>query len=151
MKPVYIVLLVFIIASCAKNNIEIKSSDIKKNLDSINIKTSSAENDEESQYTPKEPQIKILSPKNFGVINQNTAIIVLNVSNFKLVSPDRYPKKNEGLVQVWFDNIWLRDSNSIFVFENISNGTHAVRAELVMSNYTVLPYNDTINVFVDIT
>ena len=150
MKRVCLVLFIFIVASCAKSNIEIKPSDIKKYFENTSIQTSYAENIEESQYKPKEPSIRIISPKDFDIIKQNNAIVILNVSNFKLVSPDRYPKKNEGLIQVWFGNLELRDTDAIFVFENLSTGTHAVRAELVMSNYTVLPYNDTINVFVEI-
>jgi len=68
-----------------------------------------------------------------------------------LVTPDKYPKKEQGHVQVWVDNMEQRSSKTVFVFENESNGTHWIKAELMLSNNTVLPYSRTIKVIVNKT
>ena len=150
MKAMYFMLLLIVIASCAKNQVEIKTADINKaETDSASITTAEGKTEEATQYLPKVPEIKIIIPKDGEIINKNTIIVVLNVSNFKLASPDRYPKKGEGQIQVRIDNFRLQDSNTIFTFENESNGTHIITANLMMSNNTLLPYNDTIRVYVN--
>ena len=150
MKAVYFILLLVVIASCAKNQVEIKTADINKaETDSASITTAEGKTEEATQYLPKVPEIRITIPKDGEIINKNTIIVVLNVSNFKLVSPDRYPKKGEGQIQVLIDDFRLQDSNTIFTFENESNGTHLITANLVMGNNTLLPYNDTIRVYVN--
>ena len=96
----------------------------------------------------KEPQINIIEPKDGEMIKDSKIILKLNISNFKLVTPDLQPKKGQGHIQVWVDNMEFRKSDTEFVFENESNGVHVIKAELMLSNNTVLPYSKTINIFV---
>ena len=99
----------------------------------------------------KEPKIDIISPKDGEITNDNKIILKLNVSDFKLVTPDLQPKKGQGHVQVWVDNMEFRGSKTEFVFENESKGMHTIKAELMLSNNTVLPYSKTIKVFINKT
>lgn len=75
----------------------------------------------------------------------------LNISNFKLVTPDKYPKKGQGHVQIWVGDMEFRGSKTEFIFENESNGIHTVKAELMMNNNTVLPHSKTIKIFINRT
>ena len=54
-------------------------------------------------------------------------------------------------MQVWVDGMEFRGSKTEFVFENESNGIHTIKAELMLSNNTVLPYSKTIRVVVNNT
>ena len=99
----------------------------------------------------KGPAINIISPKNGEVIKDSRFAVRLDVSDFKLVTPDNYQQKGQGHVQVWVDDMEFRGSKTEFVFENESNGMHTIKAELMLSNNTVLPYSKTINVVVNRT
>ena len=99
----------------------------------------------------KAPEIKIMSPSNKEVIKDARIVVRLNISDFELVTPDNYPRKDSGHVQVWIDDMEFRGSKTEFVFENESPGMHTIKAELMMSNNTVLPYSKSINVFVNRT
>ena len=99
----------------------------------------------------KQPEIGIISPKNGEVLEGNKMTVRLNISNFNLVTPDKYAKNGQGHVQVWIDDMEFRKSGTEFVFENESNGVHTIKAELMLSNNTVLPYSKTIKVFVNST
>ena len=122
MRLFYFLILVVLIFSCAENAIDLK-----------------------------EPQIDIISPKDGEIIKGSKIILKLNISNFRLVTPDLQPKKGQGHVQVWVDGMEFRKSNTEFIFENESNGIHIIKAELMLSNNTVLPYSKTIKVFVNNT
>ena len=98
-----------------------------------------------------EPKINILSPGDGEVINDNKIIVKLNISNFELVTPDKESKQGQGHAQVWVDNMEFRSSKTEFVFMNESNGIHTIKAELMLSNNTVLPYSKTIKVIVNKT
>ena len=152
MRNFYFIVLIVLVASCSEDAIKIKTYDEKKvDTDSALIKTTRVEIEEETKEIPKEPEINIISPKDGEVINGSTIIVKLDISNFKLVTPDKYPKKEQGHVQVWVDNMEQRSSKTVFVFENESNGTHWIKAELMLSNNTVLPYSRTIKVIVNKT
>lgn len=152
MKLFYLVLLILLISSCSKETIKIKNTGIEKiDIKDIYIRTTQVETNGETEEMIKEPKIDIISPKDNEVIKNSTIFVKLNISDFKLVTPDRYPKKEQGHVQVWIDNMEFRGSRTEFVFENESNGTHIIKAELMMSNNTVLPYSKTIKVFVNKT
>ncbi len=122
MRLFYFLILVVLIVSCTEKAIDIK-----------------------------EPQIDIISPKDGNIIKDNKIILKLNISNFRLVTPDLQPKKGQGHIQVWVDGMEFRKSNAEFVFENESNGVHIIKAELMLSNNTMLPYSKTIKVFVNST
>ena len=122
MKCAYFILLAMLVISCAKETVEVK-----------------------------EPAINIISPKNGEVIKDSRLAVRLNISDFNLVTPDNYPQKGQGHVQVWVDDMEFRGSKTEFVFENESNGVHTIKAELMLSNNTVLPYSKTINVVVNRT
>jgi len=122
MRLFFIILLAMFVVSCAKEAIEVK-----------------------------EPVISIISPKNGEVIKGSRFAVQLNISDFKLVTPDNNPKKGQGHVQVWVDDMEFRGSKAEFVFENESNGSHAIRAELMLSNNTVLPYSRAIRIVVNNT
>ena len=119
MKFIYLIFLLLIL-SCAQESIELS-----------------------------EPKIDMISPKNDEVIEDGKIILKLNISNFKLVTPDKEPQQGRGHVQVWVDDMEFRGSKTEFVFENESNGTHTIKAELMLSNNTVLPYSKTIKVIVN--
>ena len=99
----------------------------------------------------KEPQIHILSPKDGEVIKDDKIVLKLHVVDFDLVAPDKEPVANEGHVQVWIDNMEFRGSKTEFVFENESDGEHTIKAELMLSNHTVLPYSKTVKVIINKT
>ena len=122
MRLFYFLILVVLIVSCTENAIDIK-----------------------------EPQIDIISPQGGEIIKDSKIILKLNISNFRLVTPDLQPKKGHGHIQVWVDNMEFRKSNAEFIFENESNGVHVIKAELMLSNNTVLPYSKTIKIFVNKT
>lgn len=98
-----------------------------------------------------EPRIDIISPKDGEVIKGSQIKVKLDISNFKLVTPDNEPKQGQGHVQVWVGDMEFRGSKTEFVFENESNGIHTIKAELMLSNSTVLPYSNTIKVIVNKT
>ena len=110
MKFFWLVLLILFIASCTEKTIEIKTSYAEK----AGIRTTRIEVHEDAKEIPK-PQIDIISPKNGEVLKDNKLVVKLNVSNFKLVNPDRYPQKGQGHVQVWIDDMEFRGSKKEFV------------------------------------
>ncbi|MDP3765527.1 MAG: hypothetical protein Q8R04_03365 [Nanoarchaeota archaeon] len=99
----------------------------------------------------KEPKIDIISPKNNEMIKDGKILLKLNISNFKLVTPDTELRQGQGHIQVWIDDMEFRGAKTEFVFENESDGTHQVKAELMLSNNTVLPYSRTIKVVLNKT
>ena len=141
-----------LVVSCTEAKVKIRASgaesDIIKNT---YIRTTEVNVNEDVQQAIKKPEINITSPKDGEVINATKIVIKLNISNFKLVTPDLYPKKGQGHVQVWFDNMEFRGSKSEFIFENESNGTHIIKAELMLSNNTILPYSDAIKIIINRT
>lgn len=150
MRIVYFILLLMLIASCAQK-IEIKNPEIKKeDAGKADIRTTKIEISKGFEDVI-EPTIDIISPKDNEIINISRIALKLNISNFKLVSPDKYPKKGQGHVQVWIDGMEFRGSKTEFEFENESNGTHIIKAELMLSNNTVLNYSKTIKVVVNST
>ena len=122
MRFFYFILLALLIVSCIKKPIE-----------------------------TKEPNIDIISPKNSELIKDGKILLKLNISNFKLVTPDTEPKQGQGHIQVWIDDMEFRGSKTEFVFENESDGTHIIKGEIMLSNNTVLPYSKTIRVFLNRT
>lgn len=129
MRNFYFMLLVliFMLASCAKEPVKI-------NPEKINA-----------------PSISIINLKDGEIIKGSRISVKLNVSNFKLVTPDTMPKNGQGHVQVWVDDMEFRGSKTEFVFENESRGNHTIKAELMLSNNTILPYSKTIRVFLSKT
>ena len=95
------------------------------------------------------PGIDITSPRNGEVIKDGKILVKLNISNFKLVTPEKESQQGQGHVQVWVDDMEFRGAKTEFVFENESNGVHTIKAELMLSNNTVLPYSKTIKAFVN--
>lgn len=150
MKLFYLILLLLLFNSCSKEPIKIKSFEDAAIKDAY-IRTKQIETNGDIQKIVKEPQVDIISPKDGEVINSSTIVVKLNISNFKLVAPDRYPKKGQGHVQIWVDYMEFRGSRTEFVFENESNGTHIIKAELMLSNNTVLPYSKTIKITINKT
>ena len=152
MRFIFLIFLILLLASCDKQIIEIKTSSAEKaGVEVTNIRTVNVDLKEDLQEKPKEPQIDIIKPEDGEIINRDAVVVVVNVSNFKLVSPDRYPQEGQGHIQVWVDDMEYRSSKTVFVFENQTNGTHIIKAELMMSNNTVLNYSKTIKVFVNRT
>ena len=150
MKLFYLILLLLLITSCAKNSFEIKTSSAEKaNVKDAYIRTTKIEIDNE-QEIPK-PAIDIVNLKDGEIVKDGKILVLLNISNFRLVTPDTYPRKGQGHVQVWVDGMEFRSAKTEFVFENESNGTHIIKAELLLSNNTVLPYSKTINIIVNRT
>ena len=152
MKPFCFIFLVLLIASCTEDKIKIvTSSSENANIKEAYIRTTKIEINDEVQEVIKEPKIEIISPKDGEIIKDGRLVVMLNISNFKLVAPDNQTRKNQGHVQVWVDGMEFRGSKTEFIFENESNGTHVIKAELMMSNNSVLPYSKTIKVFTNKT
>lgn len=148
MRLIYLLVLMVLVTSC-NNTIKIKSTDfVKSSIKDALIRTTGVDTEVEKgiNMTVPKPKIDIISPKDGEVINGSTIIVRLNISNFRLVTPDRYPKQGQGHVQIWVDDMEFRGSRTEFIFENESNGTHVIKAELMLSNNTVLPYSKTIKV-----
>lgn len=148
MRLIYLLVLMVLVTSC-NNTIKIKSTDfVKSSIKDALIRTTGVDTEVEKvvNMTAPKPKIDIISPKDGEVINGSTIIVRLNISNFRLVTPDRYPKQGQGHVQIWVDDMEFRGSRTEFIFENESNGTHVIKAELMMSNNTVLPYSKAIKV-----
>lgn len=151
MKLIYFILLIALIASCTQA-VKIKNSGTEKDIiNNAYIRTTEITINDAAKEVIQEPEIYITTPQNGKMINDSTIIVKLNISNFKLVTPDLYPKKGQGHVQVWVDGMEFRGSKTEFVFENESNGTHTIKAELMMSNNTVLPYSNTIKIYINKT
>ncbi len=150
MRIVYFVLLLMLIASCAQK-IEIRNPEIRKEeAGKADIRTTKIEISKGFEEVV-EPKIDIISPKDNEVINGSRITLNLSISNFRLVSPDKYPKKGQGHVQVWIDGMEFRGSKTEFDFENESNGTHIIKAELMLSNNTALNYSKTIKIMINNT
>lgn len=148
MRLAYFLVLIILLASC-KDSIRIKPAGAEQaGIKETYIRTTQIETGEIKDAV-NAPKIDIISPKDGEVLRSGTINVKLNITNFKLVAPDRYPQKGQGHVQVWVDSMEFRGSKTEFVFENESNGTHIIKAELMMSNNTVLPYSKTIAVVVD--
>ena len=151
MKLIYFILLIALIASCTQA-VKIKNSGTEKDIiNNAYIRTTEIKINVDAKEVIQAPKIYIITPQNGKMINDSTIIVKLNISNFKLVTPDLYPKKGQGHVQVWVDGMEFRGSKTEFVFENESNGTHTIKAELMMSNNTVLPYSNTIKIYINKT
>ena len=124
-QAIFLVLLVFAIVSCTESKIKIKtSSTYDKEAENAYLRTTKVDIENEAYAAdkePKEPVIKIISPQEGEITNSSTIVVMLNISNFKIVTPDNYPRKGQGHVQVWVDNMEFRGSNTEFVFENESN------------------------------
>jgi len=146
MRLLYLIILTAVVISCTQT-MGIKTSGAEKVVKDAYIRTTEIDIDKENQIDVQ-PKIDIISPRDNEIIKGRTLIIKLNVSNFKLVTPDRYPKEGQGYIQVWVDDMEARSSNTEFVFENETNGTHAIKAKLMLSNNTLLPYSKTIKVFI---
>lgn len=152
MRLLYFILLIILVISCNQEAIKIKNSDAESGIvKRAYIRTTEINIDEDAHWVIKEPEINIVSPKDGEMINNDRIVVRLNVSNFKLVTPDRYPKNGQGHVQVWVNDMEFRGSKTEFIFENESNGTYIIKAELMLSNNTVLPYSKTIKVIVNKT
>ncbi len=150
MRFVYFVVLAVLLASCER--MLIKNSDYEQaGINAPYIRTTNIDVDKKIENISIEPKIDITSPKNGEVINDSKILVRLNISNFKLVTPDKYPKKGQGHVQVWLDDMEFRGSKTDFVFENESNGMHTIKAELMLSNNSVLPYSQTIKIVINKT
>lgn len=150
MRFVYFVVLAVLLASCER--MLIKNSDYEQaGINTPYIRTTNIDVDKKIENISIEPKIDITSPKNGEVINDSKILVRLNISNFKLVTPDKYPKKGQGHVQVWLDDMEFRGSKTDFVFENESNGMHTIKAELMLSNNSVLPYSQTIKIVINKT
>ena len=147
---IFCLALLIMLISCSKQTIKIKNSNVEQiGIETANIRTTNVDINEEVKEIIKEPQIDILSPKDGQLIKDGNIIVILNISNFKLVTPNKYPKKGQGHVQVWLNDMEFRDSSTVFIFENESNGTYTIKAELLLSNNTVLPYSKVVTVIVN--
>ena len=149
MRLAYLVIFAVLIASCEKP-VEIKNSSQSENIKDAYIRTTRVEVINDSEEALK-PSIKIISPKNLDMVKGEKLMVNLSISNFKLVTPDKYPAKGQGHIQVWVDGMEFRGSKTEFVFENESDGIHTVKAELMMSNNTVLNYSDEIKIIINRT
>lgn len=148
MRIILTILLVMLVASCIQQKPKIKTTSLEtSNIKEAYIRTTNVEISDEPQNL-REPQVNIIIPKNNEVINGGKIIVKINLSNFKLVTPDRYPSKRQGYVRLWFDDAEFQGSSTEFIFENESNGFHTIKAELMMSNGTVLPGSKTIKVYI---
>jgi len=149
MRLVFLAIIIMLLASCSQENISIKTSSSEKaGVKDAYIRTTETIIEKETQYKNSEPKIDIVTPKDGEILNGNKIFIMVNVSNFKLVAPDMYPKEGQGYIQIMVDGMEARSSNTEFVFQNESNGTHVIKAELILSNGTLLPYSKTIKVVV---
>lgn len=148
MRFTLFIFLIFLAAACAKT-VEIRDNNGKNVVNDAYIRTTDVKSDKDVKEAAREPELRIINPKDMEFIRNSTIIVRLNISNFRLVAPDLYPKKGQGHVQVWLDDMEYRGSKTDFVFENESNGNHTIRAELLTSNNTVLPYSRTIRIFVN--
>lgn len=144
----YLLFILLILAACTK--IEIKSSD-SANIDIKNayIRTTDIDYNEEKEINTT-PTINIITPKNGDVLN-GTFLVKVNVTNFRLVPTNWYPQQGQGHIQVWFDNMESRSSKPEFIFQNESEGEHTIKAELMLSNNTVLPYSRTIKIYINMS
>ncbi len=141
-------LLIFLILLVSCKKIEIKSSD-SANIDIKNayIRTTNIDYNEEKEINTT-PTINIINPKDGDILN-GTFIVKINVTNFKLVPASWYPQQDQGHIQVWFDSMELRSSKTEFEFESEGEGEHTIKAELMLSNHTVLPYSHTIKIIIN--
>lgn len=144
MKLFYLVILMVLVASCTQ--MEIKPSSAEKIVKEPYIRTTEIDVEKEAQQVDNSPKIAIINPKDGEVLQDGNVVVTLNISNFKLVAPDRYPKESQGYIRVWLDAMEASGSKTKFSFENIANGTHAIKAELVLSNNTVIAYSKPIKV-----
>jgi len=145
MKYMLFIFLILLI-SCKK--IEIKSSE-SANIDVKNayIRTKNIDYNEEKEINMT-PTINIISPKDGSILNETFSLKV-NVTNFKLVPPNWYPQQGQGHIQVWFDDMEFRSSKTEFEFESEGEGEHTIKAELMLSNHTALPYSHTIKIIIN--
>ncbi len=149
MRLAFLLITIMLLASCSQEKIIIKTSSSEKaGVKDAYIRTTETTIEKYAQHKNSEPKIDIVIPKDGEILNENEIFIMVNVSNFKLVTPDTYPKEGQGYIQVMVDDMEARSSNTNFVFKNESNGTHVIRAELTLSNGTLLPYSKTIKVIV---
>lgn len=136
------------LVSC-QGTIEIKSLDKDSTkADSASIGTINISPSEE-QGIEKEPSIRIISPVDGAITNSSDIRVVLDISNFKLVAPERFPKTSQGHIRLLFDDIEFTSAKPEFVIKSESDGQHTIKAQFMMSNNTVLPYSDTIKIYVN--
>jgi len=142
---------IFII-SCTEEAFEIKTPTLEQiGINEPTIRTVNVDYIEETQEIDTTPRIDIISPKDGELIKISAFAVKLNISNFKLVHPDRYSQQGQGHVQLLVDDMEYRGSKTEFVFENESDGVHVIKAELMLSNNTVLPYNKMIKIYINTT
>lgn len=145
MKLFYLIILIVILSSCTQI-METKPSGAGKIVKDTYIRTTDVE--KEAQQIDNSPRIAIISPKDGEILQSDKIVINLNLTNFKLVAPERYQKNGQGYIRVWLDDMESSGPKTEFAFENITNGTHTIKAELVLSNNTVIAYSKAIKVIV---
>ncbi len=84
------------------------------------------------------PSIEIKSPKDGSTISGTTIRVEVDIDNFNLVPATNAPKAGEGHVHAFVDSIEQRGPKKTFVFENITAGSHTVKAELHLSDHTLV-------------
>lgn len=87
---------------------------------------------------PKEPILKIISPKDGELIKNSKVVVELEAENFNIVSVGEPVKEGEGHFHVWLDSEKKVSSGKIVTFENVVSGRHSIVAELVKSDHSSL-------------
>src|SRR3989338_1755920 len=147
MKFLYLMVLMVLVSSCTQT-MEIKTSGTEKIIKEPYIRTTEVDIEKEAQEVDNSPKIEITIPKDNQILQDGNVAVALNISNFRLVAPDMYPKDSPGYIRVWLDEMEASGLKTEFVFENIANGTHKIMAELVLSNNTVIAYSKAIKVVI---
>jgi hypothetical protein len=125
-----------LLASCANQAVEIKDSEIEK--PAMEIKTVKVQEDAKAPEPVKNPELKILAPKDSDLVKDSKITVQLEADNFKIVPVGEPVKKGEGHFHVWLDSDKRVTTDKIVIFENIVSGKHTIVAELVKSNHSSL-------------
>ena len=81
MRAIYLVLMVFLIASCARNAVDIKDSGLE--IEKPFMRTTQVEIEEPKEKEPS--RIEIIRPKDGSSLNGSTVAIQLEAFNFEIV------------------------------------------------------------------
>ena len=135
MRHLALFLCLVLLVSCT-NAVEIRDSEIER--PSMGIKTTEIKEEAEIHEPVKNPELKILSPKDSELVKDSKVDVQLEAENFRIVPVGEPVKEGEGHFHVWLDSEKRVTADKNITFKNVVSGKHTIVAELVKSNHSSL-------------
>lgn len=99
---------------------------------------------------PETPSLRMTAPADGETIVGYEITVMADVENIQLVPPQDERVAGQGHIHYFLDDQYTPSSDTTIVFENVSAGSHTLRAELHHNDHSLLepPVTDTITITV---